>query len=208
MVAFLKIAFLNIVSLRKHMHELEIILKENEIDIIGLSETRLDSTVTDPMVSIEGYRIFRNDRDANGGGIAIYVRSSLPGLRIKIKSGNLELLSVEVSPGRAKPFLLACWYRPPTSGVDDETFEKLTKVLSDLDKDEKGIIVVGDTNCDFNDSKNTNAKKLGLLYSEYHLEQLIKDHTRIATTTTDTGEQITSKTLIDHFSTSCPKYIS
>ena len=55
MVAFLKIAFLNIVSLRKHMHELEIILRENEIDIIGLSETRLDSTVTDPMVSIEGY---------------------------------------------------------------------------------------------------------------------------------------------------------
>ena len=41
----------------------------------------------------------------------------------------------------------------------------------------------------------------------YHLEQMIKDHTRIATTTTETGEQKTSKTLIDHFSTSCPKYI-
>ena len=40
-----------------------------------------------------------------------------------------------------------------------------------------------------------------------HLEQMIKDYTRIATTTTETGEQKTSKTLIDHFSTSCPKYI-
>ena len=60
-----------------------------------------------------------------------------------------------------------CWYRPPTFGVDDEAFEKLTKVLSDLDKDEKEIILVGDTNCDFKDSKNTNAKKLRLVYSEY-----------------------------------------
>ena len=140
------------------------------------------------MVSIEGYRIFRNDRDANGGGVAIYVKNSLPEPKVKLKSENLELLSVEISPGRAKPFLLVCWYRPPTCGVDDEAFEKLTKVLSDLDKDEKEIILVGDTNCDFKDSKNTNAKKLRMVYSEYHLEQMIKDYTRIATATTETGK--------------------
>ena len=52
------------------------------------------------MVSIEGYRIFRNDRDANGEGVAIYVKNSR---KTKLKSENLELLSVEISPGRAKP---------------------------------------------------------------------------------------------------------
>ena len=78
-------ASLHIVSLRKHRHELEIILRENEIDIIGVSETRLDGTVTDSMVSIEGYRIFRNDRDANGGGVAIYVKNSLPEPKVKLK---------------------------------------------------------------------------------------------------------------------------
>ena len=54
------------------------------------------------------------------------------------------------------------------------------RFLSDLDKDEKEIILGGDTNCDFKDSKNTNAKKLRLVYSEYHSEQMIKDHTRFA----------------------------
>ena len=38
----LKIAFLNIVSLRKYKNELDIILHDNDIDIIGLSEKRLD----------------------------------------------------------------------------------------------------------------------------------------------------------------------
>ena len=41
---------------------------DNEIDIIGLSETRLDETVKDQDVSINGYRIYRNDRNPNGGG--------------------------------------------------------------------------------------------------------------------------------------------
>ena len=122
------------------------------------------------MVSIEGYRIFRNDRDANRGGVAIYVKNSLPEPKFKLKSDNLELLSGEISPGHAKPFLLMCWYRPPTSGVDDEAFEKLATVWSDLDKDEKEILLVGDTNCDFKDSKNSNGKKSRLVYSEYHLE--------------------------------------
>ena len=36
----LTIAFLNIVSLTKYRNELEIVLKDNEIDIIGLCETR------------------------------------------------------------------------------------------------------------------------------------------------------------------------
>ena len=43
----LKIASLNIVSLRKYKDELGIILNDNEIDIIGLNETRLDENISD-----------------------------------------------------------------------------------------------------------------------------------------------------------------
>ena len=41
----LKIAFLNIVSLREYKDELGIILHDKDIDIIGLSETHLDKNV-------------------------------------------------------------------------------------------------------------------------------------------------------------------
>ena len=68
----LKSTFLNIVSLQEHKSELGIILHDNNIDIIGLSETRLDSKVNDSEVSMHGYRIYRNDRGSNGGGVTVF----------------------------------------------------------------------------------------------------------------------------------------
>ena len=43
-------------------------MKDHEIDIIGLSEMRLDSKVTDSEVQINYYNIYRNDRNRNCGG--------------------------------------------------------------------------------------------------------------------------------------------
>ena len=63
----LKIAFLNIVSLRKHRDELGVIHHDNDIDIIGLSETRLSAAINDSNVMIEGYNIYRNDRNQQRG---------------------------------------------------------------------------------------------------------------------------------------------
>ena len=179
-------------------------INDHDIDIIGLSETRLDETISDSEVSINGYNIFRNDRDVNGGGVAIYVKASLPEPTVKIKNENLELISLEIAPQHAKPFLVVCWYRPPTA---DDAFENLREVLKNLDRDGNEIILVGDTNCDLKSNQSSNANKLKAIYSEYQLEQLIKSYTRVAVTTNERNEQNISKTLIDHFSTTSPKYI-
>ena len=186
-------------------HELEIVLNDHDIDIIGLSETRLDKTISDSEINISGYNIFRNDRDVNGGGVAIYVKTSLPEPAVRIKSDNLELISLEIAPKHAKPFLVVCWYRPPTA--EGAAFENLREVFKNLDNDSKEIIFVGDTNCDLKNNKSSNAKKMTAICSEYQLEQLIKSYTRVAVTTNEHNEQITSRTLIDHFSTTIPKYI-
>ena len=170
----LKIAFLTIVSLRKHKSELGIILHDNNIDIIGLSETLLDSKVNDSEVSIHGYRIFRNDRNSNVGGVAVYVRENLPEPIIKIKSDILEPISLEVSQNiHAKVLHLMCWYGPPTAGVDEFAFENLREILKGLDREK-----IGNTNCDLNCSNNANAKQLKSIYSEYQLLQLINCYTR------------------------------
>ena len=80
-------------------------------------------------------------------------------------------------------------------------------IIKELDKEDKEIILIGDTNCDFKDRCDANTIKLELIYSEFQMEQFIKNYTRIAITTTQQGEKRTSKPLIDHFSTSNSKYI-
>ena len=198
---------MNIVSLRKDKHELEIILIENDIDIIGLSETRLNEQIEDSEVEINGCCIFQNDRYENGGGLALYANESLSYPAVKLKREKLELLSIEISSTHAKFFLVVRWYRSPTSGVDEEPFENLRDTLKQLDKGQKEIVLIGDTNYNLVCKQNNNTKRLKAIYSEYQLEQLVKSYTRVSTTTNELNEQRISKTLIDHFSTIRQKYI-
>ena len=76
--------------------------------------------------------------------------------------------------------------------------------MKQLDKEEKEIILIGDTNCDFMSKQNSNKKRLKEIYSEY----VIKSYTRVYSTTNEHNEQRISKTLIDHFSTTKKQYIS
>ena len=45
--------------------------------ILGITESKLDSSVTNTEVNINGYSIIGNDRNRNGGGVAYYIRKDL-----------------------------------------------------------------------------------------------------------------------------------
>lgn len=61
---------LNIVSLPKHLDEIRLLMYDKKIDVLALNETRLDSTISDELVSVDGYDILRADRTRKGGGSA------------------------------------------------------------------------------------------------------------------------------------------
>ena len=141
------------------------------------------------------------------GGVAIYVKESLPEPVVRIKGNELELLALEFSPNHGRHFFVVCWYRPLTLGVDEASFEKLRETLKELDREEKETILIGDTNCDFKSNHNGNAKMLKKIYAEFQFSQMINKYTRVAVTSNERNGQRTTKTLIDHFSTTSPKRI-
>ena len=69
---------MNVVPLRKHKIEEAKLMYEHQLDILGFNETRLSKDICDSDVSVEGFDIQGYDRDTLGGGVAIYVKDTIP----------------------------------------------------------------------------------------------------------------------------------
>ena len=74
----------------KHKSEIEMLLRENKIDILALNETKIDEVVSDSLIDIDGYNHERFDRNRHGGGVLVYVKDTITYDRLHMN--NLELV--------------------------------------------------------------------------------------------------------------------
>ena len=86
---------LNINSVRNKFDLLGDIIKNN-VDILMISETKLDSSFPNGQFQIHGYsEPYRFDRNANGGGILVFIREDIPSKlvesQMKIEGFFIEL---------------------------------------------------------------------------------------------------------------------
>jgi hypothetical protein len=70
-----------------------------------------------PEISIANYNIFRQDRTAKGGGVAVYCNDSLQSSVLLSKSvpKQFELLLLKIHLSRNKSLTVAACYRPPSA---------------------------------------------------------------------------------------------
>ena len=118
------------------------------LHIIAINETKLDPSYSTQLTRSNGFEHERKDRTSSGGGVAVYIKDSFSyKLRKDIPYNDLELICAEILPPKAMSYVVVAWYRPPSNPV--ESFSQLELILSFLDKEEKEVILLGDTNCDF-----------------------------------------------------------
>ena len=196
-----KMAFLNIVSLLKKIDEINFSMTNKFIDLIAFNETRLDPNITDNMISLDGYDVIRKDRSRNGGGVCIYLRSSINyKIRKDLVPPELEAVCVEIIKPHSKPFLATTVYRPPSSLP--EFFDDFEKLIKAIDNENKEMYILGDLNCNMlKTDKDANIPKMKIksLYELYQLTQMIDEATRVTMATSS---------LIDHIVTNTPEKIS
>ena len=112
-------------------------------DIVVISETWLKPRVSDDVLHIGGFNIFRCDRKGHAGGIAIYVANKfhVTNLYSITTPDVFELLSLQIKIADVPLTIVGC-YRPPRALA--ESVSNLTAILTGLISTE--VVVIGDVN--------------------------------------------------------------
>ncbi len=173
-----KIASLNINSLLKHIDELRVCMTKQQLDILAINETKLDSDVPLNLISLEGYTWVSKNRNRSGGGVGFYIRNSINfEIRSDLNQNGIEVLTIEILKYKSKPFLVSTWYLPPNSPI--ELLTKFENVLQLIDIEEKESIILGDINCDLlQKDLDHKTKELNFITNLYQYKQLIDEPTR------------------------------
>jgi hypothetical protein len=91
----LKIAHINICSFRNKVNEIINLLTSDNIHILAISEMYFDNSFDN--IAIQGYNIYRRDRNPYVGGFAVYIQSHIPVmLREDLMSSAIEVLWLQV----------------------------------------------------------------------------------------------------------------
>jgi hypothetical protein len=137
------ILYLNAQSIVNKVNELGAVVAELDPDLILLTETWCNNSITNAYLSIKGYEIqqdLRKDRsdttDGRGGGILVYGRQGL-----KILSCDTDSDFVQYSKFEVYDTTLYVIYRPPNSSQPN--MDRLADLISSAGKN---TIMIGDFN--------------------------------------------------------------
>ena len=193
---------MNVDRLLYRFAEVKQLLDETRLDILAITETKLDSNTSDSEVNVEGYITARKDRNKHGIGVLIYYRDNIITYNEdKLgKHQELEALWINVCC-QSQMWLIGCVYRPP----DKHSFYTIfDDVLAKIWMKRKNIVILEDLNSDLimkGKSKEDMylGRRLLKILNPYGLKNVINQPTRIAEK---------SQTIIDLIITSSPEKIT
>ena len=142
----LGIVYTNARSVNKKMHELKVLASDLSPEIIVLTETWTNLSITNEYLQIPGYTIVarsdRNDTNAGrGGGILVWTKSNMIAFQKANSLGFNQLCEVQVEVRQGNPLSIYAIYRSPNSVEAND--EKLINFLSTV---RHPSIIVGDFN--------------------------------------------------------------
>ena len=122
------------------------------IDILLISETKLDESFPPSQFTVTGYRPpFRLDRTTDGGGVIIYVRDDIPCKRLNShkNTGNFECIFFELRL-RKKNCLFLGAYNPRRENIVN-FLDYVSTSLDHYIRKYDNIFLMGDLNSETTD---------------------------------------------------------
>ena len=133
---------INTNSLLPKIEELRRISCQSKAAVIGISESKIDNSIFDSEIEIDGCITLRIDRNRYGGGVACYMRNDLSFTKRNYVAHDIETIFIEIFLPKTKPMTVGIVYQPlsQTNFLDTmnerfyklDTINKETYVLGDL----------------------------------------------------------------------------
>ena len=120
---------LNVNSIANKINDLRILV-HSKIDILVITETKLDSSFSSSEFLIDGFhKPYRMDRNKHGGGILLYVNMDILSKQINKHTFSMDIegIFVEINLRKCKWVILGT-YHPP-SQPDTYYFENISCAL-------------------------------------------------------------------------------
>ena len=107
------ILHLNVNSLLPKIAEICFIAKQPNASIIGISESRLDSSILNSEADVIGCDIIRMDRSRRGGGVPCHMKKPLSYNHESNFCPNIESIFIDIFLPKSKPILVDVLHWPP-----------------------------------------------------------------------------------------------
>ena len=166
-------ATLNLNSIRYKFEELKLLVLDN-IDVLVVNETKLDSTFPVNQFKITGFNMYRIDRTDSGGGTIIYVRDDISCKELDKHTfpSDVEGIFVELNLKKYKILLLGT-YSPPSQ---NKTYflNSLSNSLDLYMNEYEKLVLLGD----FNMNVRTSTEPIFADFlDQYEVKNLVKEPT-------------------------------
>ena len=129
--------------------ELELLMRENNIDIIGITETWGRSDIFDSEIEFSGYKLYRKDRsflnNKKGGGVALYVKNSLRSVECDdLNLKQCESVWSKIYINHLDYIIVGVCYRSPEA--DESDTNQLFECITSATNYNRPTLVMGDFN--------------------------------------------------------------
>lgn len=142
---------LNINSILNNLFEVDEPLHSNQFDLFLVRETKLDDTISNSFYINNNYLKIRVDRNRHGGGLLIFIKSSLIVTSTKFLK-DIELIYFQLNIDQ-QHYNFVYSYKSPV--INDLITGKLKEFMYSLDLNDP-LFIIGDLNMDMLDKNNKN----------------------------------------------------
>lgn len=181
----LHIIHLNVRSLVHKISQIRDLVQSSKAGIVGITETWLDSSISDAEIELENYSVIRKDRNRNGGGVCMFIRSDVVfSLRTDLSDDYIEAIWADILLPKCKPFLVGTCYRPPEQ---NDFYSRVDEICSKHNEFLSGeVLLLGDLNTDVSNHDHYMYKAFHDFCTNFNFKQLINKPTRITSTSQTT----------------------